>query len=144
MSAIEPTMTTGDWRRQFPTFALIGAFGYVVDSSVTYALVRALHVDPLIARVPAFALATVLNFLLNRRLTFADSRAPALRAFVRYAMVCAVGFVVNWCVYALALEGARRLGLPTSPETLPAYVAAGTGVAMVVTFFGYKRFAFRE
>ncbi len=104
-------MTIGDWRRQVPTFAAVGAFGYVVDAGLTYALVRGGHLDPLIARLPAFAIATVFNFLLNRRLTFSASRRPIGEAFVRYVMVCAVGLAVNWTAYAIALGGCGALGL---------------------------------
>ena len=60
----------GALKRQVPIFAMIGAFGYVVDASVTYGLVRGFGIDPFLARFPAFALATVLNFALNRALTF--------------------------------------------------------------------------
>ena len=144
MSAIETTMGGQSMRRQIPAFAAVGAFGFVVDSGVTYALVRGLAFDPMFARVPAFALATVLNFALNRRLTFAGSRAPLLGAFLRYCLVCGAGFVVNWTVYALSLWAAVDLfGLPVRPEALPIFVAFGTGVAMFATFFGFKRFAFR-
>jgi putative flippase GtrA len=143
LSSIEPAMAIGDWRRQVPTFAAVGAFGYVVDAGLTYAFVRAGHLDPLIARLPAFAIATVFNFLLNRRLTFSASRTPIGEAFVRYVMVCAVGLVVNWTAYAIALAAASRMGWTASPETLPLFVAAGTGVAMFATFFGFKLFAFR-
>jgi putative flippase GtrA len=129
-------------RRQLPAFVAVGAFGFVVDSSVTYALVRA-GLNPLIARLPAFAVATVFNFALNRALTFAGTKAPLLGAFVRYCMVCGVGFAVNWSAYALALAGAHGLGLPTPAQSLPIFVAFGAGVAMFATFFGFKRFAFR-
>ena len=98
---------------------------------------------PIVARLPAFAIATVFNFLLNRRLTFSPSRTPFGEAFVRYVMVCAVGLAINWTAYAIALEGAARLGWPASPETLPLFVALGTGVAMFATFFGFKLFAFK-
>ena len=144
MSAIDPAMRTHGLSRQVPAFAMVGAFGFVVDSGLTYALVRGLGVDPFLARFPAFAVATLLNFGLNRRLTFADSRAPILLAFVRYCLVCGVGLAVNWTFYALALGSAQRLGLPTPPETLPVFVAFGTGVAMFATFFGFKFFAFRS
>lgn len=130
-------------KRQIPTFAAIGAFGFVVDSGLTYLGVR-FGLDPYFARFPAFAVATVLNFLLNRRLTFADSRAPLLQAFLRYCLVCGAGLAVNWTAYALALGAAGRLGLATPPETLPIFVAFGTGIAMFVTFFGFKLFAFRS
>jgi putative flippase GtrA len=144
LSAIESGMDAQGLRRQVPAFAAVGAFGFVVDSGLTYALVRVLHVDPLIARLPAFSVATVLNFALNRWLTFAGSRAQLLGAFLRYCMVCGVGLAVNWSAYALALAAAEKfLGSPMSPETLPIFVAFGTGVAMFVTFFGFKLFAFR-
>ncbi len=132
-------------RRQIPAFAAVGAFGFVVDSGLTYALVRAFGLDPLIARLPAFAIATVVNFGLNRWLTFSGSRAPLVRAFLRYSMVCGVGLAVNWSAYALAIGAVGGLfGGPLSPETLPIFVAFGTGVAMFVTFFGFKLFAFRD
>jgi putative flippase GtrA len=145
LSAIEPAMGANRLRRQIPVFAAVGAFGFVVDSGLTYALVRGFGLDPLIARLPAFALATVLNFGLNRALTFSGSRAPLLGAFLRYCLVCGAGLVVNWSAYALALTAAiGLLGGPLRPETLPIFVAFGTGVAMFVTFFGFKVFAFRD
>jgi putative flippase GtrA len=130
-------------RRQVPAFALVGAFGFVVDSGLTYALVRGFGADPFVARVPAFAVATVFNFLLNRSLTFAGSRAPWLAAFVRYCLVCAAGLAVNWSVYAAALALVQGAGYRPTPEMLPIFVAFGTGIAMFVTFFGFKRFAFK-
>jgi putative flippase GtrA len=143
LSAIESQMSGQTLRRQVPVFAAVGAFGFVVDAGLTYLFVRTLRLDPLIARLPAFAIATVLNFLLNRRLTFAATRAPIWPAFARYCMVCGVGLAVNWTAYALALGLAVRLGLPTTPEVLPIFIAFGTGVAMFATFFGFKLFAFR-
>jgi putative flippase GtrA len=130
-------------RRQVPAFALVGAFGFVVDSGLTYALVRGFGADPFVARVPAFAVATVFNFLLNRSLTFAGSRAPWLAAFLRYCLVCAAGLAVNWSAYAAALALVQEAGYRPTPEMLPIFVAFGTGIAMFVTFFGFKRFAFK-
>lgn len=124
-------------------FAAVGVFGFVVDSGLTYALVRGFEADPYLARLPAFAVATVCNFWLNRRLTFAGSRTPWLEAFARYCLVCAAGLAVNWSGYAAALAGASSLGLHATPEMLPIFVAFGTGIAMFVTFFGFKLFAFR-
>jgi putative flippase GtrA len=145
LSATEPVMADSGLRRQIPAFAAIGLLGFVVDSGLTYALVRGFHFNPLIARLPAFAVATVINFALNRALTFAGSRAPLLGAFVRYCLVCGVGLAVNWSAYALALAAWVALsGAPAAPETLPIFVAFGTGIAMFVTFFGFKKFAFRD
>ena len=142
MTAIEAPRRVQGLRRQVPAFAAVGAFGFVVDAGLTYLLVRA-GLDPLIARLPAFAVATVINFALNRTLTFAGTRTPLIGAFLRYCMVCGAGLAVNWSAYALALAGAKGLGLPTPDYTLPVFIAFGTGVAMFVTFFGFKLFAFR-
>ena len=141
MSAI--VSPSANLRRQVPAFALVGAFGFVVDSGLTYGLVRGFGADPFVARVPAFAVATVCNFLLNRSLTFADSRTPWLSAFLRYCLVCAAGLAVNWSAYAAALALAQEAGFRPTPEMLPIFVAFGTGIAMFVTFFGFKRFAFK-
>ena len=143
MTAIEAPRHTSRLRRQVPAFAVVGAIGFVVDSGLTYLFARALGLDPRIARLPAFGIATIVNFALNRALTFAGTRAPLIGAFVRYCMVCGVGLAVNWSVFALALAGAAGVGLPTPDYTLPVFIAAGTGVAMFVTFFGFKLFAFR-
>jgi len=130
-------------KRQIPFFVAIGLFGYVVDASVTYLLARKFGVDPLLARPPAFALATVLNFALNRALTFADTKTSIHSAFIRYVVVCAAGLAVNYTVYALCIALAPLLGLPATPAMLPLFVACGSGVAMFVTYFGFRFFAFR-
>ena len=129
--------------RQIPYFVAIGALGYVVDASVTYLLAQKFGIDPFLARPPAFALATVLNFALNRNLTFAGSKSSLLPAFVRYVIVCAAGLAVNYSVYALCIVMAPLAGLSATPQMLPVFVACGSGVAMFVTFFGFRFFAFR-
>jgi putative flippase GtrA len=129
--------------RQIPYFVAIGALGYVVDAGVTYLLARKFGIDPFLARPPAFALATLLNFALNRSLTFAGSKSSLLPAFVRYVMVCAAGLAVNYSVYAFCIVMAPLAGLSATPQMLPLFVACGSGVAMFVTFFGFRFFAFR-
>jgi putative flippase GtrA len=146
MSASE-TLTiraSGSLRRQIPAFFAVGVFGYVIDALVTYTLARGFGVDAYLARLPAFAVATVVNFGLNRALTFSDSTAPLLTAFARYVMVCAAGLAVNYVVYASTILLATWAGFPTSPAMLPLFVACGSGVAMFVTFFGFRFFAFRN
>jgi len=130
-------------RRQVPAFALVGAFGFVVDSALTYSFVHGCGLSPYVARLPAFAIATLCNFVLNRSLTFAGSRAPWLPALLRYGVVCAAGLAVNWSVFSAAFALAERMGLASWSATLLVCIALGTGVAMFVTFFGFKRFAFR-
>jgi len=141
--SVESLAPTASLKRQLPSFVAIGVVGYVVDASVTYTLARVFGWDPLIARFPAFAVATTGNFLLNRFLTFAHTTTGLWEAFVRYVMVCTVGLVVNYTAYAIALSVAKYVGFPTAPGYLPLFVAFGSGVAMFFTFFGFRLFAFR-
>ena len=145
MSAAEPTAVDAgsQLKRQIPSFVAVGIVGFFVDAGVTYALARGFGVSPELARLPAFAVATVVNFSLNRMLTFRASRAPLLRAFVRYVMVCAAGLVVNFAVYVACIAASPRVGVAVTPAILPLFVAAGSGAAMVLTFIGFRSFAFR-
>jgi putative flippase GtrA len=139
----ETLATNASLKRQIPAFVAVGAFGFVVDASVTFTLNKWFGVDPYLARFPAFGIATVLNFGLNRRLTFAHSTVGLWDAFVRYVLVCAVGLAVNYAAYAVGLTLWSALNLPVSPAILPLFVAFGSGVAMFVTYFGFRMFAFR-
>ena len=134
---------SGGLQWQVPSFVAVGLFGLVVDSTVTYAAVRMFGLDPLIARFPAFSIATVLNFGLNRLLTFRHSDVALGRAFSRYLVVCAFGFGVNYLAYVVALQFLARMGISVPAEYLPLLVAWGAGCAMFVTFFGYRQFAFK-
>jgi hypothetical protein len=91
---------------------------------------------------PGFIIATIVNFALNRAITFRNSRAPVLRAFPRYCGVASVGFAINYAVYSTCVISAPRLGVAVTPAILPLFIAAGSGVAMVLTFVGFRFFAF--
>jgi putative flippase GtrA len=128
---------------QVPTFAAIGLLGYFVDATITYVCARYLGLSPELARPPGFLVATVVNFALNRTITFRHSRAPLLRAFLRCCGVAAVGLAVNYAVYSACLALAPILGIAVTPAILPLFIAAGGGAAMVLTFMGFRFFAFR-
>ena len=129
---------------QIPAFAMVGLVGYVVDAGVTYLGARYLGLSPVVARPPGFIIATVVNFLLNRAITFRHAKAPLVRAFLRYCGVASLGLAVNYAVYSVCVGLAPRFGLPVTPAFLPVYIAAGVGVSMVVTFVGFRSFAFRS
>ena len=129
---------------QIPSFALIGLVGYVIDAAITYAGAKYIGLSPDLARPPGFVAATVGNFLLNRAVTFRHSGAPLVRAFVRYCVVALTGLPVNYGAYAACVLLAPRFGLDVTPAILPLFVAAGAGAAMVLTFVGFRFFAFRS
>jgi len=128
---------------QITSFALIGLLGYVIDAGITYAAAKYVGLSPELARPPGFIVATIVNFLLNRAITFRHSSAPFARAFLRYVAVASAGLAVNYGVYSACVLLAPRLGIEPTPGILPLFVAAGVGAAMVVTFLGFRSFAFR-
>jgi putative flippase GtrA len=129
---------------QIVSFALVGVAGYVVDSAITYLCAKYLSLSPELARPPGFIVATVVNFLLNWAITFRYSGAPLMRAFVRYWLVASVGLAVNYAVYSACVLLAPRFGVTPTPSILPLFIAAGIGVSMVLTFVGFRFFAFRS
>ncbi len=144
ISAVKPPIPAN--RRiveQIPAFATIGLFGYVVDATITYACAKYLALPPELARPPGFIVATIVNFNLNRSITFRHSRAPLFRAFLRYCGVASLGLAVNYAVYSACVALAPKLEIAVTPAILPLFIAAGSGAAMVLTFAGFQFFAFR-
>ncbi|MGB7975581.1 MAG: GtrA family protein [Roseiarcus sp.] len=144
MSAVKPAGSAqGRIAAQIPAFAAIGFFGYLVDAGITYGCAKYLGLSPELARPPGFIIATIVNFTLNRSITFHHSRAPLFRAFLRYCGVASLGLAVNYAVYSACVLLAPRAGFAVTPAILPLFVAAGSGAAMVLTFLGFRFFAFR-
>ena len=130
--------------RQVPSFAAIGTIGFIIDSALTVVFAQWFGLPALLARPPAFAIATLVNFLLNRTFTFQSSSTPAATALRRYIVVCAAGAGVNYAVYAICLNLAPLAGLAVTPKILPLFVACGSLSAMFLTFMGFRSFAFRD
>src|SRR5260370_24345823 len=98
---------------QIPAFATICVFGYLVDAGITYFCAKYLGMSPELARPPGFIVATVVNFALNRAITFRHSRAPLIRAFARYCIVASASPAVHYPFFlacALLVPRSRNLG----------------------------------
>jgi putative flippase GtrA len=130
--------------RQIPAFLIIGTLGFCLDAGITVALVRQFGVPPLLARPPAFIIVTLINFVLNRLFTFGAGDLSWPVALARYVLVCLGGLVVNYAIYAACLALAASLELAITPAILTLFVAAGTGTAMIVTFAGFRGYAFKR
>ena len=143
MNAVKPAAPAhGRIAEQVPAFAAIGLIGYVVDATITLSA-KYLGLSPELARPPGFIVATIVNFALNRSITFRHARSPLAWSFVRYSLVASVGLAVNYAVYSACVALAPIAGIAVTPAILPLFIAAGSGVAMAVTFVGFRFFAFR-
>ena len=145
MSAIKPANPVQKRiAEQIPAFATIGLIGYFIDAGITFVGAKYVGLSPEVARPPGFLVATIVNFALNRSITFRHSDAPLFRAFLRYCGVASIGLAVNYSVYSACVLLAPRAGFAVTPAVLPLFVAAGCGAAMVLTFLGFRFFAFRS
>jgi putative flippase GtrA len=128
--------------RQIPSFVLIGTLGFFIDAGLTFVFAQWFGAPALLARPPAFAIATLVNFALNRTFTFRAAELSVLPALAKYVLVCAGGAGVNYAVYAICLNVAPFVGLDVTPKILPLFVACGSLSAMSLTFMGFRSFAF--
>ena len=144
MNASEPAVPAhGRFAQQIPTFAAIGLIGYFVDAAITFICARYLGLSPELARPPGFIVATIVNFALNRSITFRHARSPLAGSFMRYLLVASAGLAVNYAVYSACVFLAPSVGIAVTPAILPLFVAVGCGAAMFLTFVGFRFFAFR-
>lgn len=129
--------------RQIPAFAAVGGIGFCVDAGLTVLFAAGFGLSPFLARLPAVVAATVATFFLNRAITFAG-RGFWLHEFGRYVVVAASGQLVNYAVYAAVLAAIEKVGLGSAPALIAFAVGCGAGAAMVLTFLGFRLFAFRS
>jgi len=144
LTAVKPAAPShGRIAEQLPAFVVIGVIGFLVDAAVTYLGAKYAGLSPELARPPGFIIATIVNFALNRWITFRHARSRLVRSFVRYSLVASAGLAVNYAVYSACVFVASRAGVAVTPAILPLFIAAGSGVAMGITFVGFRFFAFR-
>ena len=115
-------------------FLTVGVVGLAVDTSV-FALLFHNGAGAPVARAASLAVATLVTWWLNRRVTFAASGRPPLVEFARYAGVAAVAQGFNYGVF-LFLHYATG-------ETHPyPCLFAAAALTTVFSFTGQSVFAF--
>jgi len=123
--------------RQFLSFAVVGAVGFVVDVAVLYL------VAPLLgwygARVLSFLAAATATWALNRRYTFKarNANASVLREYLGYLVTMLGGAVVNYGAYVLVLHWASGAWAPA------AGVALGSCAGLAVNFLSARYLVFK-
>ncbi|MFT3728054.1 MAG: GtrA family protein [Terricaulis sp.] len=80
--------------RQAVRFAVAGGVATAVHYAILYTMVEGVHAAPLLGSSIGFVFGVIVSFVLNRRFTF-DAKPPLLSSFAKYALVYAVGFLLN-------------------------------------------------
>jgi putative flippase GtrA len=120
--------------RQFLTFAAVGAIGTAAHYAVLVLLVEGMSASPTIATTVGFVCGAVVNYVLNRRFTFASARRHRA-ALPQFLCIAALGGVANSIVVAALTS---RPGV----NYLVAQVIA-TGVVLVWNFLANRYWTFR-
>lgn len=116
--------------RHYGGFVLAGLLALTTDATILESLTHAgLH--PLLARPAAIAIAMVVSFLVNRRITFAMPGCPSLREYARFAAVSWSAQAVNYAIF-----GAILIARPATAPLLALVLASL--VAMFVSYFGFR------
>lgn len=116
--------------RHYGGFVMAGLLALTTDGLILEGL-RGFGWHPLLARPFAIAIAMVVSWLVNRRITFAVASAPTLREYARFAAVSWSAQAVNYLVFAAIL-----IARPAT-QPLVALVLASS-IAMFVSYFGFR------
>jgi putative flippase GtrA len=121
-------------------FAIAGGSGFAIDMLATHVLIYA-GLGGLLARACGIAIAMVVTYAINRGLTFRAEASTGTTAVAaegaRYGLVAVATSILNWAVFAGVI-----LLWPGTPTALA--ITAGSLVAMVASYVGFDRFAFRK
>jgi putative flippase GtrA len=115
-------------------FLIIGGLAFIIDAGITLGLIS-LGLSAFIARLPALMFAMVFTWLANRRFTFCLDTKATLGEFIRYFAVAISMACFNYLLYSTLIM-----------LNLPAFIALtiATGVQTMLSFYGYKKLAFRQ
>lgn len=122
---------------QFLRFGSVGAFGFVVDTAVVYALRHRLGLYG--AGMVSYVVAASVNWAINRAWTFrGQGRHKAHHQWMLFLLTNLAGFVLNRGAYALLIHFS-----PLVRAWPVLAVAAGSLAGMFVNFHLSRTVAFR-
>ena len=128
---------------RFMRFAAVGAAGFLVNEAALWIGLRLIGFNPYAGGIFSFVIAATFTWLGNRTLTFqeraANTRRGAFSEWLRFLAANALGFLVNYAVYASMISFAPE---PVNNPFLA--LAFGTLAAMLLNFALASRIVFRE
>jgi putative flippase GtrA len=116
--------------RHWGGFIFSGLTAFAVDVAVTWLLVQ-VHLDRFSSRLIGILVATVVAWLMHRRITFNVSYPPSVREFVRFFLVASSANGATYVAYAVIL-----LLLPETP--LVAAIVVSSGVGGLLSYIGFR------
>ncbi|WP_280218287.1 GtrA family protein [Nocardia neocaledoniensis] len=123
-------------KRQELAFAIVGGFNTLLGMALAVFWLGVLGDGrPGLAVVAAYAVSTLVAFVLHRTLVF-RVRGRLLRDFVAFCGVNVGGLVLNVVLVELAVTG---LGFPAAPASVIVM-----GLVAVLSFFGHRYISFRR
>lgn len=123
----------------FLLFIMVGAVGFVVDSSLLYLLKNELGLFA--ARGVSFFFAVITTWSLNRLITFKDVRSglSAWKEFIHYLKFMMIGGCINYLTYAAAIS------LSSQVKSYPVIaVALGSISGLFINYFTSKYLLFKK
>lgn len=124
---------------RLPRYLLVGHVGFQIDALATLLLTQQGGVDARLSRIPAFLIASITTYALNRSWTFSVARSHGrfFRGWMAYLVATAVGALCNYMAYAAVVtwygDGFW--------DQLAALVA-GSFAGLAVSYFANSRFVF--
>ena len=80
--------------RDFIWFAIVGIIATATQYTVLILLVELLHIKPVAASSTGFMCGAIVNYILNKRLTFKSDKAHH-KAIAQFLCILAIGFSLN-------------------------------------------------
>ena len=116
--------------RHWGGFIFSGLTAFAVDVAITWLLVQ-VQLDRFSSRLIGILVATVVAWLMHRRITFNVSYPPSVSEFVRFFLVASSANGATYVAYAVIL-----LLLPETP--LVAAIVVSSGVGGLLSYFGFR------
>jgi putative flippase GtrA len=120
--------------RHYGGFVLAGGLALTTDGSILELLMH-FGWNPLVARPISIAVAMVVSWLINRRVTFGVAEPPSLSEFGRFAAVSWTAQAVNYTVFS-----AIMLAVKSTPALIALVIASL--VAMFFSYLGFRHAVF--
>ncbi len=128
--------------RRFVKYGAVGALGTATDVAVMLTLVKYAGLAPVLANATGFVFAVGQNFVLNRRLTFPESRELAASGqLTRFFIVSVVGLAINLPVFLFVDSSLHPYLGPHSYKVAKLFAV---GVVLIWNFLANRLWTFND